>query len=117
MTPFEKRLKAIPPRRIPSEWRNEILSAPRRPAFSLLLAKVEKLLWPHPLAWGALAACWLAIAVLCYSGPRGAELYAGDPAKGSINPERYAAYLRLRDNYLKTTTPEAGAFWIERQKL
>ncbi len=77
MTPFEEQLAAAPLRDLPPEWRSRILPPPkRRFAWGVFL---RGLLWPHPLAWGAVAACWVAIAVMNFSGPRGPELYAVSP--------------------------------------
>ncbi len=131
MTPLEKRLKETPPRPIPSEWRTEILAAakaqsPSWPlASSLLLIRdphsaLRNLLWPHPYAWGALAACWIVIALLSFSGPRGEALYAVTPAgmkPVEISTEYYAAYLRARDILLADNFDPAPVVWIERRKL
>ncbi|HEY8901560.1 MAG TPA: hypothetical protein VIM61_14195 [Chthoniobacterales bacterium] len=79
MTPFERRLAATPRRDAPSELRARILAIAReaeRPAWRIVLAR---LLWPHPIAWGALAAAWIAIAALNVAGPRGPELYTVSP--------------------------------------
>jgi hypothetical protein len=79
---FEKRLQRQPLRRIPGEWREEILSAarqaslvepalltthrvtPPRSLLSTLHYQLSTLLWPHPAAWAGLAAAWLVIAGL-----------------------------------------------------
>src|ERR1035437_1002053 len=76
---FEKRLQRQPLRQLPSEWRQEILSAARQtsspyhasrithhapPSRSLLSTihhQLSTLLWPHPVAWAGLAAVWVAI--------------------------------------------------------
>ena len=60
MNDFEDLLKQQPMRPIPTEWRNEILSAAR------LQQKLESdgwlaWLWPSPIAWGAVAAAWILI--------------------------------------------------------
>lgn len=76
---FECRLQRTPLRQPPDEWREHILnatadavlgekrlkSATRRRAFvPLWRARLRELLWPHPVAWGAIAAAWMAIGVL-----------------------------------------------------
>ena len=74
MEPFERRLKNQPLRPVPSEWRREILSAAseaqparRRQSFtshsllSNLKHRLASLFWPHPVAWGGLAAVWIFI--------------------------------------------------------
>ena len=76
---FEKRLQRQPLRKIPGEWREEILSAARqaspsehaprtthhapapRSLLSTLIHQLSTLLWPHPTAWAGLAAVWLVI--------------------------------------------------------
>lgn len=78
MTPFERQLADTPLRDIPPSWRTRLLPPPRRPSFAWL-PFWRRLLWPHPLAWGALATCWIIIMALNFSGPRGPELYAVSP--------------------------------------
>lgn len=69
---FEKHLKQQPLRQIPAEWRSEILSAAAQaqPAcrsqfetpgsfLSTLNRRLTAVLWPHPVAWGAMAAAWI----------------------------------------------------------
>jgi hypothetical protein len=74
MNEFEKKLQRQPVRRIPAEWRADILRAARaeadprarraRPSWlSTLHSRFSTLLWPCPQGWGALAAVWLVIAV------------------------------------------------------
>jgi len=71
---FEKRLQRQPLRKIPSAWREEILSAAERaaasrhsspatrhPWLSTLNSQLSTLLWPCPQAWAGLAAVWLVI--------------------------------------------------------
>jgi len=72
MENFEKRLAHQPSRPVPSEWREEVLSAARqaagtrhsaldsRPSVrSTLNRQLSALLWPSPRAWAGLAAVWL----------------------------------------------------------
>jgi hypothetical protein len=82
---FEKRLQRQPLRQAPAEWRAEILSAARQAAapqhaprntrhdrpslLAILRAQLAALLWPRPVAWGALAAAWLVILGLNLSAP------------------------------------------------
>lgn len=106
MTPFEQRLAEIPPREIPPELRARILAAARpRPPFPVFLLSLAKSLFsfPHPLAWGALAAGWVAIAALNFTGPRGPELYAVTPKdyRGRLpSAQEYLAQFELRDRLL-----------------
>jgi hypothetical protein len=62
---FEKRLQRQPLRPIPAEWRDEILAAARpleRRAVDADPLPVWRLIWARfPVAWGALAAVWMAL--------------------------------------------------------
>ena len=77
MEPFEQRLKRQPLRPVPADWRKEILSAakeaqplhksatnPGESLFSCFNRHLASLLWPHPIAWGGLAAVWIFIFVM-----------------------------------------------------
>lgn len=73
MEQFEKLLKRQPLQHVPAEWRKEILAAANgartgraqtavgESFFSVLNRRLASLLWPHPVAWGALAAVWIFI--------------------------------------------------------
>lgn len=91
---FEQHLRRQPLRPVPPDWREEILrvaraNAPvadgdgeaveppgptasrvatsRPPGHSLVFAlgcRLRDWLWPNPVAWGALAVCWVAIVTL-----------------------------------------------------
>ena len=77
--PFENRLKRLPQRQVPGEWRKEILSAASKPQAVLRLAvssnsflsnlnrRLTAIFWPHPVAWGALAAIWILISAVNFS--------------------------------------------------
>lgn len=96
--PFETRLATTPVRALPPAWRARILATARE-----CHAYRWAILWPHPFAWGALAACWFVIAALNISGPRGKELYVFAPAGIEpvvITTEHYFAYLKTRDAIL-----------------
>ena len=75
---FEQRLQRQSLRQIPAAWREEILSATsqaqsagRSPSgysfLSVLHQRLSSLLWPHPVAWGGLAAVWVLIVALNFS--------------------------------------------------
>lgn len=97
MTPFEQRLAAIPRTPPPDELRDRILAAARparRHGFALLLGWVRAILsFPHPLAWGAVGAAWMVIAILNFSGPRGEALYAVTPSGYQIDAMSAQEYL------------------------
>lgn len=67
---FESELRRQPLRPVPAAWRDEILAAaqrasePPRRAKAPLVAWLRDWLWPHPVAWGGLAAAWALIFVL-----------------------------------------------------
>ena len=77
--PFERHLKRQTLRPIPTQWREEILSAAKaaqparrspvkdRSFLSVLNDRVASLLWPHPVAWAGLAAVWILIFALNFS--------------------------------------------------
>lgn len=86
---FEDRLAQVPQRPLPAAWRDQILSAagaasaPRpvsAPASGSLRGALKALLWPHPAAWGGLAAAWALIFILTLAGrdPAGTQV-AGRP--------------------------------------
>jgi len=65
---LESRLQRTPLRQPPPEWRRQILVAAntsRRTSSTRELtfaATLRELFWPHPVAWGAMAAVWLMLA-------------------------------------------------------
>lgn len=71
MESFERRLKRQPLRQVPAEWRRDILAAASKAQsarhtqlgshtfLSRLNKRLMSLLWPHPVAWGGLAAVWI----------------------------------------------------------
>jgi hypothetical protein len=63
---FEKRLQRQSLRKIPSDWREQILQAASSSQSSTLDPRpsfFSTLLWPHPKAWAGLAALWVVIAI------------------------------------------------------
>ncbi len=127
MTPFEQRLAAAPRREVPAELRARILeaAAPRRsfPAFLLFLAK-SIFSFPHPLAWGAIAAGWVAIAALHFSGPRDEALYAITPKdfKGRMpSAQEYFVQMDLQRRLVAALEADdvepRPVFYLRRQDL
>lgn len=128
MTELEKQINNAPLRPIPPEWREDILRVAKKarleralPDYFAFAIFLRKLLWPHPVAWAVLAACWMLAAVLCFSGPRGPELYAVTPQGVTPYPfttGSYAAYVALRNQALQDTSPAEPAVRVfERRKL
>ena len=76
---FEQRLQRQPARKIPADWRKEILSGAtnatsrhsspvtRHSFLSTLTFKLQTLFWPHPRAWAGLAAVWILIFIANFS--------------------------------------------------
>jgi len=74
---FESRLQQTPLRPPPIQWREDILAATRttgvthadprtapvrEPRFAATWqGRLRELFWPHPVAWGVIAAIWIAI--------------------------------------------------------
>jgi hypothetical protein len=80
MEQFEQRLRRQSVKKIPGEWRAEILAVARESQtirhssfvirhswLSTLNHKLSALLWPHPKAWAGLAAVWVCIFALNFS--------------------------------------------------
>jgi hypothetical protein len=75
MNEFEQRLRRVPGKPIPADWRAEILAAAmpipavedRGSWFDRLRVRIHAVLWPHPQAWAGLAAVWVVILLLHFS--------------------------------------------------
>ena len=107
MNDFEKHLAGQPLKKIPSEWRSEILGAAEsrsqriaglstrsasddtgplpvgRPALRLR-QWFHELLWPCPQAWAALAAVWIVIVVVQFATPSGAPSSGAQIANATV---------------------------------
>jgi len=84
---FENKLRAQPRRKIPPEWRREIL-APLRRRTEAPASWWRQLLWPHPAAWASLAVAWVAIFALNLAGAPEGESYAASKP----SPDKLVAY-------------------------
>jgi hypothetical protein len=80
MEQFERRLSRQPLKKIPGEWRGEILREGRRAAVPEIgdadtaslptlnwRTALANLFWPHPKAWAGLAAVWILIFCMEFS--------------------------------------------------
>jgi hypothetical protein len=79
MTPLERQLAATPRREPPAALRDRVLAAAREARREKWRARFAWM-WPHPLAWAAVAGAWTLIAAINLAGPRGDALYAVTPA-------------------------------------
>ena len=73
---FERRLSRQPQKKIPGEWRAEILAAAgvnRREAVraftsaATIRSRLREIFWPAPAAWAGLAAVWILIFAVDFS--------------------------------------------------
>jgi len=75
-------------------------------------------LWPHPMAWGAVAALWLVIFALNFSGPRGDALLASNHPVKPVSAEELAqAANRLRERRILLARWQQDYFNLDRSKL
>ena len=89
---FEQKLSRQPLKKIPGEWRAEILTAATRqnphvapPAsfLSTINSQLSTLFWPHPKAWARLAAIWIFIFTVNFSMRDHSEIVAKKSAPPS----------------------------------
>jgi hypothetical protein len=80
---FEEQLRRQPLREPPANWREQILKVAsesgrtpvRTNSSPSWIDVMRDWLWPHPVAWSTLAACWVAILFLHHAtSPSAAEL-------------------------------------------
>ncbi|HWD94027.1 MAG TPA: hypothetical protein VG938_16975 [Verrucomicrobiae bacterium] len=86
MDEFEKHLQRQPLRKVPGEWREEILraAASTRPSpveippsfLSTLTHQLSTILWPHPRAWAGLGCVWILIFALHFATQDGSPRMA-----------------------------------------
>ena len=124
---FENQLSAQPLKRVPAEWRVEILAAARAEAaprhsapasrhawLAALESRLAGLLWPHPRAWVGLAAVWVLILIANLSLSEALPTGVGKPAQPS--PE-LAADLRQQRKMLAELIDPTEVKWADRQPL
>jgi len=117
MSDLEHKLAALPLAEPPEVLRTRILaraaerSRQDRRGFAAWL-------WPHPVAWGAVAALWLVIFALNFSGPRGDALLASNHPIKPASPEELAqAANRLRERRILLARWQQDYFNLDRSKL
>jgi hypothetical protein len=110
---FEQRLKRQPLRPLPAEWRKEILAAAdearpvhsavavsRYSTLSELRRRFVSVLWPHPIAWGGLAAVWILIFVVNISiqdkpAAMAEKVSPPSPEVIGVSPQQQRLYAQL----------------------
>jgi hypothetical protein len=115
MKPFEERLADLPLQPPPADWRKSILAAAEAESRRKVVP-IPAFVRNHPVAWSALAACWLMIGFLNFSGPKGDELHslAWDSAR-TPSAAQTAEYFARREHFLRGV--EEPVFHIDRTKL
>jgi hypothetical protein len=99
---FEKRLQGLPLRKIPTQWREEILQGatatrpstvkPRGSFISTLRHQLSTSLWLNPKAWAGLAAVWVVVFALQFSSRGHSRMIATAPA-----PQPSTLLMTLKD--------------------
>lgn len=123
---FEGLVKVQPLRGVPAEWRKEILSAAdaaqnirsrqpiaSRSLLSLFGHQIRSLLWPHPVAWGGLAAVWIFICAAHFSMRDQAPAMAAKTSP--LSPEAVAE-LKQQKQLLAELMGTADTSAADRQK-
>lgn len=119
LEPFAQRLRRLPLRQVPGEWRQKILSAAgetqpvqrvevvsNHSFISRLNRRLTSMFWPHPVAWGALAAIWVCIFAVNFSSRDNTPVVAEKNATPS--PEMLAELRAQRRLYLELTDANAS---------
>lgn len=118
MNDLEKRLAELPLNPSPPDWREAILSAAEKESPRAKVIVFPAFLRAHRVAWGALAACWLAIGFLNVADPSHGELYSLAIVPGQTpSVTQIAAYFELREQLLRWPTATATILKIDRYKL
>jgi hypothetical protein len=106
MNPFEEKLSRLRLAEPPRDLRRRVLaaaaaSAPERCAG--LFSGWREYFWPHPTAWGALAAVWVVIFMLQWASPSSESLmaHADGTLPDSWDARQYLEYVLLRDQILR----------------
>lgn len=123
MNEFERKLQQQPMRRIPPQWRSDILRAahadipsePRREA-QPWFEELRQWFWPCPQAWAGLAALWVLSAVLQLSTPARPVLRADQPPSNPPSDAgAFAESRKMLAQFLESPAPATPA--VERPKL
>ena len=110
---FEELLRTQPLRQVPGAWRAGILE--RANAAAAIAAPVTRRqdvpwwrtwLWPHPVAWGGLAAAWLLTLGLGWSTPAPGEGRSSPAARAVSVSELQAALALWHRAAIELTEPD-----------
>lgn len=117
MSDLEHQLAALPLAEPPEALRTRVLAhaaeQSRKPRRSFAAG-----LWPHPPAWGAVAALWIVIAALNFSGPHGDALLASNhPVKPLTTEELAQSAARLRERRMMLVRWQREYFNLDRSRL
>lgn len=106
---FEKRIRRVAPREVPSAWREEILAAARsaeisRPApcatprgwLSSLMDWLAIVMLPRPVAWAGVAAAWIVIIALNIAAQDDSAPAGISYAAAVVSPETLQALQQQR---------------------
>ena len=121
MNEFEKRIADTPTRRLPAAWRDDILAAARaelapQPAPRTARPWWLGWLWPHPVAWGTLAAAWVVIFALHAATPAPSSSQTASASSDALNliVKRQQEMAALLATANETTPPKAAGPRSER---
>ena len=95
MDELEQKLREMPMRAIPADWKQDILGSPVQAKEKVL--SWHFWLWPSPRAWTAVAAVWLMIGLLNYGTSR---LHALPTSLAQVN-EHSRDLLLLQQEYFR----------------
>jgi hypothetical protein len=126
---FEKRLSNQPMKRVPTEWRAEILAAAgaevkreqavsRELTFGATVAlRLRHIFWPSPVAWAGLAGVWVCILALNFSmRERPAVMEARASSSSPPSPEMMAE-LKQQQRMLAELMGSGEARVADRQRM
>jgi len=114
MNDFEKRLAEIPLNPAPAGWREAILAAAEKET-----PRARATIFPwRPVAWGALAACWVLIGFFNFSGPGRGEIHSLAIAPGRTpTAPQMAEYFERHRLLLRWPAATETIFQIDRSKI
>lgn len=101
MNDFERQLQNQEFRGLPANWRREILVAAAEATPEACASSWREWLWPSPLAWAAVAVCWIVIVSVHLGTPRSSSRNESGVTRSSA-PEEWRA---------SSSTPSYAVHW------